>query len=279
MIIRCWGARGSIPVSGGEYIKYGGDTTCLDIRTNDGRVIIIDAGSGIRKLGISLLEEKLSDYHLIFTHAHWDHILGFPFFRPIYSPKTTVQMYGCPFAQESVKKIISKTMEMPNFPVQYEDIGADVSYHLSCADGFSIGTVGIFPIQLSHPNRSVGYKFVEDGKSFVFFTDHEVSHSHEGGLDYDSYVEFAHGADLLIHDAEYTDDDYHKTKSWGHSTYKDALRLASDAGVKRLGLFHHNQDRTDDQIDGIVGECRSMIGKQGLEMDCFGVTQSMEFRL
>jgi len=129
MIVRCWGARGSIPVSGREYIRYGGDTTCLEIRTKNDEVIIIDAGSGIRALGNKLIAEKRLKYTMIFTHAHWDHIMGFPFFKPIYYKRSFIKMFGCPFAQTSVRNMISKIMEPPNFPVNFENIRAEIDYH------------------------------------------------------------------------------------------------------------------------------------------------------
>ena len=139
MFIRCWGARGSIPVSGEEYLRYGGDTPCLEIRTKDDRIVIIDAGSGIRRLGNRLLAEDRHDYTMIFTHAHWDHIMGFPFFKPIYL-ETRIGMFGCPFAQDSVKEMISRIMAPPNFPVNFEDIRAEIHYQEACQDTFTIGT-------------------------------------------------------------------------------------------------------------------------------------------
>ena len=137
----------------------------------------------------------------------------------------------------------------------------------------------ITPIALSHPNQGTGYKFEEDGKCFVFLTDNELGYKHEGGLDFQEYLEFSRGADLLIHDAEYNEEEYKKTRSWGHSFYKDALNLALDAGVKKLGLFHHNQERLDTGIDAIVNDCHEEISRRGKKMECFAVEQSMEIKL
>jgi len=278
MIIRCWGARGSIPVSGKEYLKYGGDTSCIEIRTGD-EIVIIDAGTGIRRLGNRLIEEKRFEYTMIFTHAHWDHILGFPFFRPIYLNRTRINMIGCPFAQESIRQIVSKTMTFPNFPVKFDEVSASISYHESCMERFSVGAMEVIPIVLSHPNQSIGYKFIEDGKSFVYMTDNELSFKHEGGLDYGSYLDFVRDADLLIHDSEYTEEEYGMRRTWGHSRYKDALGLALDAEAKRFGLFHHNQERTDAQIDEMVNSCRQIIEEKKSELHCFGVYQDMEIIL
>jgi ribonuclease BN (tRNA processing enzyme) len=277
MLIRCWGARGSIPVSGEEYLRYGGDTPCMEIRTKDNAIVIVDAGSGIRRLGNRLLEENRHDYTMIFTHAHWDHIMGFPFFKPIYRRNTGIHLYGCPFAQASVREMISRIMTPPNFPVNFEEIRAQIRYEESCSNPFSIGGLSVTPIPLSHPNQGLGYRFEEDGKSFVFLTDNELAYRHPGGMAFEEYVAFARGADLLIHDAEYLPEDYRFTQKWGHSVYTDAVRLALDAGVRRLGLYHHNQERTDQGVEKIVDDCRKLAA--GSALSCFAMHQDMEIVL
>jgi phosphoribosyl 1,2-cyclic phosphodiesterase len=279
MLIRCWGSRGSIPVSGKQYLRYGGNTTCLEIRTNDDKILIIDAGSGIREAGNALMENSHHDFTLLLTHAHWDHVMGFPFFKPIYSHKTNLNIWGCPFAQKSIKEMLAHIMAAPNFPVTFDSIHAKISYHDNCFEPYNLGSLTITPIPLSHPNQGTGYKFEENGKSFVFLTDNELGYKHEGGLDFQKYLDFAGGADLLFHDAEYQEDEYKKTRGWGHSLYKDVLRLALEGGVNKLGLFHHNQERVDDEVDAIVNDCRGTITSSGKKLECFAVGQSMEFKL
>jgi phosphoribosyl 1,2-cyclic phosphodiesterase len=279
MKIRCWGARGSIPVSGGDYVTYGGDTTCIEIRTREDEVIIVDAGSGIRRLGNLLIQEKKDRISMIFTHAHWDHILGFPFFKPIYRRGTAIQMYGCPLAQESIQGMISRTMEAPYFPVNFQDLQADISYHEACESSFSIQSLTVTPIPISHPNQGYGYKFTENGRSFVFLTDNELGYRHPGGLHFQDYLEFSRGADFLVHDAEYTEEEYQETRTWGHSLFTEALRLALEAKVKTFGVFHHNQERTDPALEGMVQQCRRIIGEQGAEMECFALSQETDFQL
>jgi phosphoribosyl 1,2-cyclic phosphodiesterase len=274
MLVRCWGARGSIPVSGREYLRYGGDTPCIEIRTGDDGIVIIDAGSGIRRLGNRLIAEKRHDFALIFTHAHWDHIMGFPFFKPIYGSGTRISLFGCPFIQSSVREMIARIMAPPNFPVNFDDIKADIHYQEACQTAFQFGGLTITPIPISHPDQGMGYRFEENGKSFVFLTDNELTYRHPGGLAYEDYTAFARGADLLVHDAEYRPPEYRLTRTWGHSVYTDALRLALDAGVGRLGLFHHNQERTDDEVDDMVAACRRIIADRPLE--CFALHQDME---
>ncbi|CAB5114351.1 Metal-dependent hydrolases of the beta-lactamase superfamily I [Olavius algarvensis associated proteobacterium Delta 3] len=279
MIIRCYGARGSIPVSGDDYRKYGGDTTCIEIRTQNDEIIIIDAGSGIRRLGNRLLEEKRFDVHLLFTHSHWDHILGFPFFKPIYDKRTRVHLIGCPLAQGDIKKLIARSMSLPYFPFLFDELRSEIIYTPECVEMYEIDSMKIAPINLNHPNLGSGFKFVEDDKTFVFLTDNELGHPHHGGRTPEEYRTFSEGADLLIHDAEYTPKEYIQTRAWGHSTYIDALNLAIEAEVARFGLFHHNQDRTDYEQDQIVSDCREILLSKHIEMDCFALTQDTELIL
>ena len=279
MYIKCWGSRGSTPVSGKEYLKYGGDTTCLEIRTMSNDIIIIDAGTGIRRLGNLLIDEKQDKYHFLFTHAHWDHVMGFPYFKPLYSKHAEFRMHRCPYHDKFVESIISKIMAPPNFPVKYSDIRAELSYEEACPAEFEIGSVKVVPIAISHPNGGSGYKLIEDGKSFVFLTDNELGFIHPGGLPYKDYVKFSSGADLLIHDAEYTPEEYKTFIDWGHSAYTDVLNLAFEAGVKKVGLFHLNQERTDREMNKIVKACGKIIAGKGSSMECFAVGCNMTFEL
>jgi phosphoribosyl 1,2-cyclic phosphodiesterase len=279
MRITFWGARGSIPVSGCEYQKYGGDTTCVEIRTKNDEVIIIDAGSGIRKLGIKLLAEKRFKFHMLFTHAHWDHLIGFPFFKPIYFKGTQIDMYGHHFALESITEIVSKSMRPPFFPVNFDDIGAEITSKVALMDGFQIDSVTIIPVPISHPNQGLGYKIIEGDKTFVFITDNELSYRHHEGLEYSEYMEFSKNADLLVHDAEYTEEQYKFAKTWGHSIYKDAHRLALEANVKQFGLFHHNQERSDEALDLIVEDCNKMATEANSPLISFGVQALQEITL
>ncbi len=279
MIIKCWGSRGSIPVSGEEYIKYGGDTTCVEIAARSGDVIVVDAGTGIRKLGIKLMEEQRRDFNLIFTHAHWDHLMGFPFFKPLYCGNTKIRMHRCPFPRRYVELMLSKVMDPPNFPVRYSDIKANIVYEESCPLRFEIGSVSVVPVPLSHPNKGSGYKFVEDGKSFVFLTDNELGCVHPGGLRFEDYSAFCADADLLVHDAEYTPEEYKSTMEWGHSSYTEALELAFQAGAKKFGLFHLNQERTDDQADEILAKCLKTIDDRNSSLECEIVGAGSVFQL
>ena len=279
MRIKCWGSRGSIPVSGKEYNKYGGDTTCIEIRTRSNDIIIVDAGTGIRRLGKQLMAENRFEYHLVFTHAHWDHILGFPFFKPLYRSQARLNIYRCPFSNDYMEKMISKVIAPPNFPLRYADISAAVVYEKGCPGSFEIGSVTVVPIELSHPNGGMGYKFIEDGRTFVFLTDNELGFVHADGHEAKVYETFCQGADLLFHDAEYTTEEYQTFREFGHSDCSEVVHLSLSAAVKRLGLFHLNQDRTDDQMDRMVADCQDIISQKGSPMDCFAVGTDMVFHL
>jgi len=279
MIIRCYGARGSIPVSGREYIKYGGDTTCLEIRSKNDEIVIVDAGSGIRRLGNKLLSEGRLDFHILFTHSHLDHILGFPFLKPIYNENAGIHLMGCPTTQGNIRKLLSKAMSAPLFPVPFDALQAKIEYDVECQISFQIDSIEIFPINLSHPNGGMGYKFVEDGKTFVFLTDNELGHKHRNGRTFEEYAAFSRDADLFIHDSEYTREEYEEARGWGHSSYLDALRLARKARVKTFGLFHHNQNRNDTEQDIIVQRCRSINEENNINMECFALTQTTTLTL
>ncbi|MBF0102616.1 MAG: MBL fold metallo-hydrolase [Desulfobacterales bacterium] len=279
MYIKCWGSRGSIPVSGTEYQKFGGDTTCVEVRSKQNHVIILDAGTGIRKLGNQLLKEGCEEYHIVFTHAHWDHVLGFPFFRAIYQKNCKIYIYRCPFTGQFIERTLSKVMSNPNFPVRFIDVPSQIEYIDACPDAFQIGPITITSIPLNHPNGGRGYKLIEDGKTFVFLTDNELGFKHPGGLDNRDYEQFIADADLVFHDAEYTAEEYDLFKSFGHSSYLDTLALASQAKVKQLGLFHLNAERSDIQMDQIVSHCQQVILDKKYTITCVGVAQHMTFQV
>jgi ribonuclease BN (tRNA processing enzyme) len=178
-----------------------------------------------------------------------------------------------------MENMFSKVMGPPNFPVRYSDLKAKIVYNEGHPKKFDIGSVTVEPIQISHPNTGKGYKFIEDGKAFVFLTDNELGFVHPGGLHKKEYISFCQGADLLMHDAEYTPKEYKLLIEWGHSSYMDVLDVAFEAGVKQLGLFHHNQERTDDEVDEIVEACNKTIKQRKSPLHCFAVGSDMIFEL
>ena len=280
MRIKVWGCRGSIPSPGGDTSKYGGNTTCIEVRLGDGSLVVIDAGSGIRNLGRELVRRREPRLiHLFLTHAHWDHLQGFPFFLPAYQKGFTLQVWGGPRSAATLRSYLRQQLTPPFFPVKFAELGAAIRFPARPATQISIGGTSIQSIPLTHPDGGYGFKFSEEGRTFVFLTDNELSHKHHGGLDFDDYLRFSEGADLLIHDAEYTPEQYTMTKGWGHSVYNDALRLAMDARAKQFGLFHHNQDRTDAEQDEIVDDCRRIAKGKKAKLKCFALETDMEITL
>lgn len=278
MEITCWGARGSIAVCGSEYVRYGGETTCLEVRTGSGELIILDAGTGIRRLGHHLAAQGKVEATLLFTHAHWDHITGFPFFSPVHDEATTLAVACCAFKPGFVSRLLEYTMAAPYFPLPLAKVKARIEYPDLCRPRFELGGLTVETIPLSHPNGGVGYKLIEKGRSFVFLTDNQLGFRHPNGVEWEAYVRFCQGVDFLVHDAEYTPEEYRRYLRYGHSSYLDALDLALEAGVGRFALHHHNQLRTDQEVDGLVEDCRQKITEAGrnLEVTAMAVGLTVE---
>lgn len=279
MNIKCWGSRGSIAVSGPLYIRYGGDTTCIEITAKTGETVIIDAGTGLRRLGNSLMDRNINQYHLLLTHAHWDHIMGVAFFKPLQFGKVNLIVQDRLFSGISTRDIFHEVMKKPFFPISLNDLKAGLRFDKNLNKSFSIGSVKIETIPTSHNNGGLGYRFIEDGKSFVFLTDNELGFNHPESRGFEAYLDFSRDADLLFHDAEYTKDEYPKKKGWGHSSIRDVMDLAVQARVKKLGIFHLNQDRTDDDMDRIVNDCRAELKHIQSGMDVFAVSSDMAFHI
>jgi len=285
MKIKIWGCRGSLTTPGKQTLRYGGNTTCVEVRMQDGRVIILDAGSGLRNLGKALVAERETNLLMLLTHAHWDHVCGFPFFDPAYFPQFRITLCGGPDAQKSLRRYFKHQMEPPFFPVPFEHLQAQLDFGCQC-DHACAGKITTMnggsrcrSVHLNHPDGGYGFKLEEQGKVFVFLPDNELGFHHENGPRFAEHVEFCRGVDLLLHDAQYTEAEYQRTRGWGHSTYGDTLRLASKAGVKRLGLFHHDPGRTDDDLDRQLEWCRQQLRDANSSVDCFACAEDMVIEL
>lgn len=276
MKITVWGCRGSLPTPGSPTTHFGGNTTCIEVRLEDNTVIVFDAGSGIRLLGKKLAAElNIKEIHLVLTHAHWDHLMGFPFFAPAYMKRFTIYVRGGPTAKQSLRGYLKQQMKTPFFPVPFDAMKADFNFTQGEPKVRSIGSAELIPIRMSHPNNCYGFKLVEGDKQFVFFTDHELRVRHKKSLLRDEYVELCQDAELLFHDAQYTEQEYSHTKGWGHSTIMDTVNFGIEARVKSLGLFHHDPDRTDHQIADMEMTVREDVRARSAEMECYAVRESM----
>jgi phosphoribosyl 1,2-cyclic phosphodiesterase len=253
MIVTLYGTRGSIAVANKESKKYGGNTTCLYVESRSGIPIIVDSGTGVRELGVYLVKEKKKHLHMIFTHYHWDHIQGFPFFAPLFMSNTMIEIYGNS-KETTPKQALDYQMTLPYFPATLSGLPAKITFK-SLKKQLKIGDITVETIATNHPNYTVGLRFTEGKKSFVFLTDNELF-AENGRTPYEKFVDFVKGADFLVHDAQYTDELYAKRIGWGHSTYKQVIKLAQDAAVKSVFFTHHDHGSSDDFIDGIVKKYR-----------------------
>lgn len=302
MKIKFWGVRGSIPCPGPHTMKYGGNTACLELRFDD-RLIIIDAGSGIRDLGNHMMSHDLPrgpiKTEIFLTHTHWDHIMGFPFFTPIYIPGTKLKVYGpVTYEDDTLKDIVGGQLAYRYFPVRQTELAAAIEY-IDLKEGpFDIGDgIMVTTKYLNHPILCLGYRFEHRGKVLctaydtepfqnVFSTDpddpsYDEAMAHEGeqvAREQNQLLEkFMAGADLVIYDAQYTRQEYQSSKlGWGHSSVEYAIAAARQAKVKRLALFHHEPVRNDDQIDELTkrycnsdytGETEVFFAREGMEIE------------
>jgi phosphoribosyl 1,2-cyclic phosphodiesterase len=301
MHVKFWGVRGSIPCPGSATIRYGGNTACLELKLESiDRRIIIDAGSGIRELGNHMMAEyagKPIEAEIFLTHTHWDHIMGFPFFTPIYIPTSQFTIYGpVTYEEEPLKEVLSGQWTYRYFPVRHEDLSSNINYmHLKEGE-YDLGK-GLFlkTKYLNHPLLCLGYRFEFENKvlctaydtepfSNVFACDPSnpaydpefVAQGEQAARDETEQVEkFFHGADLLVYDSQYTEKEYrHNRKGWGHSPIEYAVSAARRNKVKRLALFHHDPQRTDAHLDELTsqycahaGETEIFFAREGMGID------------
>ncbi len=305
MKVKFWGVRGSIPCPGPLTAKYGGNTVSIELRCTDpDRLIIIDAGSGIRELGNFMMGHDLPkgpiNAELYLSHTHWDHIMGFPFFTPIYLPTTRLKVHGpVSFERDTLETIVGGQMTYRYFPVREAELAADIQYFDLKEGRFDLGDgISLTTKYLNHPILCLGYRFEHQGKVFCTAYDHEPyrnlfitdpddpsydeAMAAEGDMvasEQNGMVEqYFAGADLLIHDTQYTESEYHNGKyGWGHSTIEHAIATANRVGVKRLALFHHDPMRTDAQLDKLT-EIYCQPGKFG-PTEVFFAREGMEIEL
>lgn len=268
MFIKFYGTRGSIPVSGQATQKYGGNTTCLCLESHRGDVIIIDAGSGIRELGAYLIKNGKEKIHLIFTHYHWDHIQGFPFFGPIYLKDTVLEICG-PIKEVAAKKALSYQMNLPYFPTRLSFLPSRIIFR-ELKERLKIGSLQIQTIINNHPNYTKGLKFIEDHKSIAFLTDNELF-AKNCQTPYKKFISFVKGVDILIHDAQYTDKIYESKIGWGHSTYHQVMELAKDGQVKNVIFTHHDPFSSDEFIEGMLKNLKKKFPDYNIEAAACGM--------
>jgi len=290
--VRFWGVRGSLPAPGPDTCRYGGNTACVEVRAGE-RLFILDAGTGIRKLGLSLQREAAGRPivgTILLSHTHWDHIHGLPFFAPAFVSGNQFSVYGSAGASKSLESALAGQMESPYSPLPMSALPGTLQVHELTEEEITLDGVRVRAKRLNHPGMTLAFRLEAGGRSLVYATDNEPCHP-EGGDgpppeppcvagDHDAALaRFAAATDLLICDAQYTWEEYRQRVGWGHTCYHDALRLAVAAGVRRLALFHHDPERTDDQLDGIVAECREELRRRGAATECFAAQEGLSLTL
>jgi phosphoribosyl 1,2-cyclic phosphodiesterase len=254
--IKFWGVRGSIACASPEYMKYGGNTSCIEVQAGEHH-ITLDAGTGIRNYSKAILKDNIFNTHLLLSHTHWDHINGFPFFTPAYDPKRSIKvMAGHLKNQGGIKNVLSSQMNNPMFPVPLEAMQADLTFEdFEAGDDFKLfDSVNVETAPLNHPNGSTGYRINHKGKSVVYVTDTE----HIPGKPDQNILNLIEGADLVIYDSTYTELEFPEKIGWGHSTWDEGINLCKSANVKKLAIFHHDPDHTDDVMDGIAEQASNV---------------------
>jgi ribonuclease BN (tRNA processing enzyme) len=275
--VRLWGARGSVAAPGPDMVRYGGNTSCVEVRGADGTVLVLDAGTGIRRLGGSLGGD-LRRVDVLLTHLHMDHIQGLGFFRPLDERGRDVHIWGPPSTTLDLRARLTRYLSPPLFPIRLRELPCCLTVHDVPIEGFQIGGFRILAALVCHPGPTVGYRISEDGVSVAYLPDHEPAlgaRRFPEHLDWTSGFDLIRGADLLIHDAQYTDGEYRERVGWGHSTISQAIRLAGAAGVRRLVTFHHDPGHDDAMLDRCLEEARRELapsfdlvpGTEGAQFD------------
>jgi phosphoribosyl 1,2-cyclic phosphodiesterase len=298
MRLKVWGTRGSISTPGKETVRYGGNTPCIELRLLEDELIILDAGTGIRNLGETLIENGESiNAHILVSHPHWDHIQGFPFFKPAFISGNEFTIVGGETDKVSLQKMISDQMNKIYFPIQLNELKANLKFRRVQEEQFEVFGAKVQTIFLNHPSFAIGYRISQGDKSLVYISDNEPfdrrvaeamrnvekviidKYTVAKGDPNQRIFEFVRGADVLIHDATYTPEEYVNRVGWGHSHYLFTLKVAAEGNVKKLILFHHDPAHNDDKVDDILRKCQNEIRIRRYEFTCLAAVEGMELEI
>lgn len=278
--VKFWGTRGSIPTPGGNTLKYGGNTSCVEVRLPDDQLLIFDAGTGIRSLGNDLLKKgKRVKASIFISHPHWDHIQGLPFFVPAYLPGNEFVIYGAEQPDIHLSEIISAQMESVYFPVALKSMAASITFTRLSEGRYELKEARAIldTIFCNHPGFTLAYRLTQGQRKLVYMTDNELDSS--SASQKAKFIDFVNGVDLLIHDAQYTEQEYATKRGWGHTTWPTALEVALAGQVERLALFHHDPDHSDEEIEAIVQQCKSRVNELGSSLEVLAAQEGLEIHL
>jgi phosphoribosyl 1,2-cyclic phosphodiesterase len=266
MRIRIWGCRGSLPTPGASTVRYGGNTSCVEVGLEDGSLLVLDAGTGIRCLGDALAERGVTEIQLLLTHLHLDHLEGLRFFAPLWNPAVSIDIWGPPSPTWSLRDRIARSFSPPLFPLDLKDVPSQVTFHDVPREPWTLGPFSLFACLVVHPGPTVGYRIEAGGATFAYIPDHEPALC--GQLDelprhWISGAAVAQDADLLLHDAQYFEDEYEARIGWGHSSVADAVAYSDAVAARRLLLFHHEPVHADASLDRLEDRARELAGQNG----------------
>jgi phosphoribosyl 1,2-cyclic phosphodiesterase len=259
MQARVWGCRGSLAAPGAETIRYGGNTSCVEVRLDSGHTLVLDAGTGIRPLGVVMHGESRHAVHIFLTHLHLDHLQGLGFFRPLFHPSADVHLWGPASPVQSIADRIGIYLSPPLFPVRLADIPARLTFHDAPEEAVTIGSATVRAAKVTHQGPTVGYRIEEAGRTLAYLPDHEPSHGAHLSDEASAWIsghDVAREADVLFHDAQYGDDEYPDHVGWGHSCVEHVMGFARKAEVGTVVLFHHDPYHTDDDLEELLVAAR-----------------------
>ena len=277
--VEFWGVRGSVPSPGPTTIRYGGNTSCVSI-TADDKILILDAGTGIRNLGSAIISKPDLEIFVIVTHSHWDHIQGFPFFTPIYQPNRPVHMFPTLHKKNVVLASLIDQMDGAHFPITPDQVPSNFNFvtenplEFLESNGFHLEMV-----PMNHPGKAFGYKITIDDKIICYFTDNEIDPPYEKSIELNELTNQCRNADILIHDAQYTEDDMPLKHGWGHSLISQVTELGKSAEVKNLVYYHHDPERTDDLLDKELEKAAKTLKENGSSVQPYFAYEGLKLTL
>ena len=263
MRVSFWGVRGSVPVADGAMLGYGGNTACVAVRLGDGSRLVLDAGTGIRDLGVALAGVR-EDIHVLLTHLHLDHIMGLLFFGPLFDPAARVTVWGPPDPLADLRRRLARYLSAPLSPIEIRELPARVEFRTVPRDAFRLGSARIEAALVNHRGTTLGYRVADGDATLCYLPDHEPALGQDLERDPGEWISgwpLARDASLLIHDGQYTPDEYVGTRGWGHSTVDDALAFARRAEARSLALFHHDPTHDDARLDAISAQAAETWGE------------------